>query len=58
MAKKKGARVLFALVCTVCKSQNYITERNKTNTPDKLKLKKYCRRCRKRTEHKEKSKLK
>ncbi|OGD05077.1 50S ribosomal protein L33, partial [Candidatus Amesbacteria bacterium RIFCSPLOWO2_01_FULL_48_50] len=44
---KKGARQIFALVCTVCKSQNYLTEKNKVNTPDKLEFKKYCPRCRK-----------
>ncbi|MFC1711551.1 50S ribosomal protein L33 [Patescibacteria group bacterium] len=55
---KKGSRTILALVCSECKSQNYITEKNKTNTPDKLLLKKYCRRCRKKTEHKERTKLK
>jgi len=55
---KKGARQLLALVCPVCKSQNYITEKNKVEHPDKLELKKYCRRCRKHTLHKESSKLK
>ncbi len=55
---KKGQRQILALVCSVCKSQNYITEKNKTNTPDKLVLKKYCSVCKKKTEHKEKSKLK
>jgi len=55
---KKGPRILVALVCTQCKSQNYITQKNKLNTPEKLKLPKYCKKCRKRTEHKETSKLK
>ena len=55
---KKGARILIALVCSQCNSQNYITQKNKVNTPDKLELKKYCRRCRKITVHKEKTKLK
>jgi len=55
---KKGARQLIALICTKCKSQNYVTEKNKLNSPDKLKLKKYCKRCRTRTEHKESTKLK
>jgi len=57
MAKKGEQRALLALVCTVCKSQNYITTRNKINTPDKLKIKKYCKRCKKRTDHKETDKL-
>ncbi|MDO8551857.1 MAG: 50S ribosomal protein L33 [bacterium] len=55
---KKGARQALALVCTVCKNQNYITEKNKTNTPEKLELKKYCKFCRKVTSHKERNKLK
>lgn len=58
MPRKKGPRMTIALKCTVCGSQNYITERNKANTPKKLKLKKFCKRCRKHTEHKETSKLK
>ncbi|HUS60477.1 MAG TPA: 50S ribosomal protein L33 [Nevskiaceae bacterium] len=55
---KKGSRQLVGLVCSVCKRQNYVTEKNKVNTPDKLVLKKYCKKCRKRTEHRETSKLK
>ncbi len=55
---KKGARFLLALVCTKCKSQNYISERNKLNQPEKLKLRKYCKHCRTTMEHKETSKLK
>ncbi|OGV96458.1 50S ribosomal protein L33 [Microgenomates group bacterium RBG_16_45_19] len=58
MASKKGPRQFFGLKCSVCKNFNYLTERNKLNTPDKLKLKKYCKHCRKVTEHKETSKLK
>ena len=55
---KKGARQIFALVCSVCKSQNYITAKNKIEHPDKIELSKYCRRCRKHTLHKENPKLK
>jgi large subunit ribosomal protein L33 len=54
---KKDQREMVAMVCTVCKSQNYITKRNKINTPEKLVMKKYCRHCRKHTEHKETNKL-
>lgn len=54
---KKEQRELLALVCTVCKNQNYITKRNKLNTPEKLALQKYCRHCRKHTQHKETNKL-
>ena len=55
---KKGAREIVALVCEVCKSQNYVTERNKINMEKKLIIKKYCKRCKKQTLHKETSKLK
>jgi len=58
MAKKKGPRMIVGLVCAVCNNFNYITERNKNNTPEKLKFKKYCKKCKKRTDHKETSKLK
>ena len=54
---KKGSRTLLAFVCSECNSQNYVTEKNKVNTPDKLVLKKYCKRCRKVTKHKERKKL-
>ena len=54
---KKDQRLLIGMVCTVCKSTNYVTRRNKINTPEKLHLSKYCRRCKKHTEHKETSKL-
>jgi len=58
MAKKKGSRVSFGLVCTVCNRRNYVTERNKVNTEEKLSPLKYCGQCRKRTKHKEVAKLK
>lgn len=54
---KKSSRVLVGLICEVCKKQNYVTERNKVNTTAGLKLKKYCKSCKKRTEHKETKKL-
>ncbi|MBI4066615.1 50S ribosomal protein L33 [Candidatus Gottesmanbacteria bacterium] len=53
----KQQRILVALVCSVCKSQNYLTERSKLNTPEKLICRKYCRHCRKHTGHKESGKL-
>lgn len=54
---KKGSRVLFGLVCSVCNKQNYVAEKNKVNTTESLKLMKYCNKCKKHTEHKEKKKL-
>lgn len=55
---KKGPRQTYGLKCSVCSNFNYVTEKNKVNTPDKLKLNKYCKTCRKTTEHKEVQKLK
>lgn len=59
---KKGARELVGMICKDCKSQNYITDRNKVNMDvkgkGKLELNKYCPTCKKVTTHKETSKLK
>ncbi len=49
-------RINFILKCTECGEENYLTEKNKRNTPDRLEQKKYCPRCRKTTVHKEKVK--
>ena len=54
----KGSREVVALVCKDCKSQNYITQRNKVNIEGKLEIKKYCKNCKKVTVHKETAKLK
>jgi large subunit ribosomal protein L33 len=54
---KKGQRIQFGLQCTVCSNVNYVTQRNKQNTADPLKLSKYCNTCRKHTDHKERKKL-
>ena len=50
---KKADRVLITLACTVCRERNYHTEKNKRNDPDRLRLNKFCSRCRKHTEHRE-----
>jgi len=57
MAKKTN-RVLLGLQCGVCKRQNYVTEKNKVNTADKVVMKKFCSGCKKYTEHKERQRLK
>jgi large subunit ribosomal protein L33 len=54
---KKSARVLFGLVCPECSNQNYVSEKNKTNTQDPLSFNKFCDTCKKTTIHKEKKKL-
>lgn len=50
---KKEQRIIFGLQCSVCKRQNYLSQRSKLNTPDKISLNKYCPGCKKHTEHKE-----
>lgn len=54
MAKKTEARSGITLQCTVCKEENYRSEKNKKNTPDKIELKKHCPKCKDTTLHKEK----
>ncbi|MCJ7739878.1 50S ribosomal protein L33 [Candidatus Microgenomates bacterium] len=54
---KKEQNITIALVCQTCKSQNYVTKKNKLNHKEKLVCNKYCRRCKKHTEHKETDKL-
>ncbi|MFQ5329446.1 MAG: 50S ribosomal protein L33 [Thermodesulfobacteriota bacterium] len=44
---------IITLACGDCKRRNYTTRKNKRTTPDRLTLAKYCRFCRKHTEHKE-----
>jgi len=58
MAKKGEHRIKIGLVCSVCKNRNYITQKNKMETPEKLKFNKFCKHCRKVIEHKETEKLK
>ena len=51
MAKKKKPAV--KLQCGECKSINYFTHKSKKMVEEKLELKKFCKRCRKHTPHKE-----
>lgn len=46
-------REIITLACTACKRRNYTTTKNKKTTTGKLELSKYCRFCRKHTNHKE-----
>ena len=57
MAKKTN-RMLIGLLCTKCGRQNYVTEKNKVNTTDKVNFKKFCKLCKEHVDHKEKQKLK
>jgi len=40
--------------CSVCGEENYIGTRNKRKNPERMAINKYCPRCNKKTEHKEK----
>ena len=49
----KNNRILLSLQCSVCKNKNYTSSKNTINTKEKLNLKKFCKFCRKETEHQE-----
>lgn len=62
---KKGQNEIVAMICQTCKSQNYVTTRNKINMDakaggkaPKFEIKKFCKKCRKIEVHKETTKLK
>lgn len=46
-------RINITLECTECKERNYLSSKNKRNTPDRVEVKKYCPRERKVTLHRE-----
>jgi len=50
-------RILIGLRCGECQRQNYVVSKNKTKKTEALKLKKYCRFCKKHTVHQESKKL-
>jgi large subunit ribosomal protein L33 len=50
---KKAIRLVMTLACTECKERNYTTSKNRRNDPGRMELKKYCRRCRTHTVHRE-----
>lgn len=47
-------REVIILKCTECGDENYISYKNKRNTPERVELKKYCPRLKKVTLHREK----
>jgi large subunit ribosomal protein L33 len=53
MAKKKGKRRIITLESTESKHRTYATFKNVDNTPDRLELKKYDPKLRKRVVYKE-----
>ena len=50
---KKDSRQALGLECSICRSRNYVTQKKSLKTRDKLVLNKYCKKCRKATEHTE-----
>lgn len=52
-SKSADIRPGITLACTECKERNYITTKNRRNSPDRLELKKFCSRCGKQTVHRE-----
>lgn len=52
-AKGKENRIVITLACTECKERNYTTTKNRKNDPERLELRKYCRRCRQVRLHRE-----
>ncbi|HHX93630.1 MAG TPA: 50S ribosomal protein L33 [Tenericutes bacterium] len=47
-------REYVILRCTECKEENYHTQKNPKNNPDRLEISKYCSKCNKKTIHREK----
>jgi large subunit ribosomal protein L33 len=46
-------REIITLACEECNQRNYSTTKNKSNTRDRLEVKKYCKFCGEHTVHKE-----
>jgi large subunit ribosomal protein L33 len=44
---------LIKMTCSVCKTANYYTNKNKKSVERKIELKKYCKVCRKHNAHNE-----
>jgi len=52
-SKSKENRMVITLACTECKERNYTTEKNRRNDTERLEFRKYCKRERKHTLHRE-----
>jgi large subunit ribosomal protein L33 len=50
---EEAMRDIITLQCGDCKERNYSTTKNKKTTTGRLEFKKFCKRCRKHTAHKE-----
>ncbi len=44
----------YTLQCTACKDENYISKKNKKTQTEKIELSKYCKKCQKHVNNKEK----
>ncbi|MAG59662.1 50S ribosomal protein L33 [Candidatus Woesebacteria bacterium] len=44
---------MIKLECSGCKRTNYYSRKNKKTIKDRLQIKKFCRHCKKHTDHKE-----
>ncbi len=44
---------LITLACTECKDRNYHSKKNKKQVPERLERKKFCRKCKGHTLHRE-----
>ncbi|MFA6417035.1 MAG: 50S ribosomal protein L33 [Candidatus Falkowbacteria bacterium] len=44
---------MIKLECTVCKTTNYHSHKNKKTLKERLEMKKYCNKCKAHTIHKE-----
>ena len=51
--KSKENRIFITLACSECKERNYTTEKNRRNDQERLEFRKYCKRQRKHTLHRE-----
>ncbi|HSE44378.1 MAG TPA: 50S ribosomal protein L33 [Gemmatimonadales bacterium] len=46
-------RDIVSLACSGCQRRNYSLTKNKRTHPDRMSVKKFCKFCRKHTDHKE-----
>ena len=46
-------RAVITLECTECRERNYTSEKSRRNDPQRVEFRKYCKRCRKHTMHRE-----
>jgi len=53
VATAKGGSSIITMQCSECRERNYSTVKNKRNDPDRLELRKFCRRCRVHRVHRE-----